>query len=70
MPYDWHVQGIVAYWLKPTPYKCVNRVQFSAVLPNGMVAELVDAPDLKSVGSIPVRVQVPLILLDNLTKVW
>ena len=30
----------------------------------GTVAEVVDAPDLKSVGSIPVGVQVPLVLLS------
>ena len=43
--------------LRFMPYDCL-------VL--GSVAEVVDAPDLKSVGSNPVRVQVSPFLLDNL----
>ena len=41
-------------------YNCLNQ---------GTVAESVDAPDLKSVGQLPVRVQVSLVLLDNLTYI-
>ncbi len=29
LTYDCLINGSVAYWLKPTPYKCKKRVQFS-----------------------------------------